>query len=242
MMCISCENAVSVDTVTDMTDTTDVDFPNLIMGGGPGSHGHILYLSFVDAKDNDLVEGLKGTEPEGSIEANFVAPDQYTLTSSPDLYELGYFSNPTTIYDNTHPYPRLGFMPSNFQNEWEDVWDEAYFKSKYKTEEEYNKWMKRSYDLWMEYRNARNGRNQLQIEMKSPTEDIGLETITYTLTCQHVFTDNAAHEIVTFWREPSTGPNYYSVCCKVVVDGKEFTDISYANHEQQSFATIVLDR
>ena len=240
---VSCEDTAGTDSptrTTDRTDTTDVDFPNLEMGG-IRPHSHAVSLSFVDFEGNDLVKGIDGTEPESSINSNFVAPDQYTLTSSPSLYELGHFSNPTAIYDDPHPFPRLGFTPSDFQDEWEDVWDEDYFRSVY-TEEEYDNRMQHVYDSWMENQNARNGHNLVSVRMSTLSDDTKLGEITYTLTLPHIFGDSDAHEIVTYWCDPSTGPSYYSVCYKVEIDGKEFTDIAYANYQQMSVATIVLDR
>ncbi len=79
---------------------------------------------------------------------------------------------------------------------------------------------------------------------------LDLLEITYRFTCRHVFGDDEPHEIVTYWRKP-TGWNedwigqrldYYRTCYRVVVDGQEFTDISYTDSEICSYATIVLDR
>jgi hypothetical protein len=218
-----------------MTDTTDIDYSQMEIGGLIGRKSN-LFLGFIDSEGKDLVEGIE-VKPKDYIGTDFVALDQYTLISSPDYYELGYFSNSTTIYHDTHPYPRLEFDPY-IPGEWQ--WDESYFRSRFSTEEEYTKFRQISYDLWKEYQNARNGLNLLGIVMDSG--DMRLEKITYTLTCPHVFGDDTAHEIVSYWRDPDSGPSYYSICYKVTFDGKECTDIAYANRQQTSFATIVLDR
>ncbi len=55
-----------------------------------GSHAphrtYFLSLSFVDTEGNDLVKGLRGIEPEDSDKPDYVAPDLYTLVSSPDRF------------------------------------------------------------------------------------------------------------------------------------------------------------
>ncbi|MDR2894919.1 MAG: hypothetical protein LBU97_05605 [Alistipes sp.] len=86
-------------------------------------------------------------------------------------------------------------------------------------------------------------REVLEIRISSaPWYEGYVDEITYTLTCPHIFGDEAAHEIVTYWRDPSDTPTHYRFCYRVVVDGVEYTDIEYAGGQQVSYATITLDR
>ena len=170
-------------------------------------HSYLLALSFVDAEGNDLAAGLEGTEPEGSIEANYVVRDQYTLVTSPNSNELwpwegsfpqGLGMTPAQPWGSDDPSPSIGLFSSS------------------------------------------NGLNNLSfVTTSAPWYEGVLETITHTLTCPHIFGDDEPHEIVTYWKDPDTGPTYYSVCYRIVVDGREFTDIS---GKQLPYATIVLDR
>lgn len=175
-------------------------------------HSYNLMMSFVDAEGNDLVAGLEGIEPEGSIEADFVKPELYTLRTSPSLYDLGAF----------HNTPLFGFTPVEPQDP--------------DTQPELELCHPPTGDIsenWL-----------VAIHMASVPwyEGDNVKKITYTLTCPHIFGDDAAHDIVAYWRDPSSGPSYYSVCYKVEVGGKEFTDIVYDRYGRNVLATIVLDR
>ncbi len=169
---------------------------------------YILILSFRDAAGNDLVDGLEGTEPEGSINGDHVKPELYELISSPSLYELR-----PSVRGREDPYPKLTFSAPR-ENPTPGLGSSPPYDGYY----------------------------LLGISMTTTPKHKGLSTITYTLTCPHVFGDEAAHEIVTYWRKPSSGRSYYRACYRVEVDGREFTDITYASGEQLSFATIVLER
>lgn len=69
----------------------------------PPDHQYVLMMSFLDSEGNDLVKGIEGTEPEDSIQANFVAPSQYTLTSSLPLLP----SRAGVVYDDPDPTPEM---------------------------------------------------------------------------------------------------------------------------------------
>ncbi len=85
-------------------------------------HSYLLSFSFVDAEGRDLVKGIEGTEPEGSIEASYVVPDQYTLVSSPDRNELWPWEGslpqelgmtPASPWESANPYPSIGLFSSS---------------------------------------------------------------------------------------------------------------------------------
>ncbi len=187
-MCISCEK-----NQTEIDDT-------------PPSKQYGLWLSFIDAEGNDLVEGIESVEPESSINNASVAPDQYTLVSSPDLNEL---------------WPWEGSIPQLMGMIPVDPWGRDPYPSLILTP-------------------STNGYRHLFVQTTSaPWYEGFLEKITYTLTCPYIFGDDLPHKIVTYWKEVNS---YYSVCDRIVIDGREITGITYSDKERISFATIVLDR
>ncbi len=222
-MCVACEgpgegsdedtNTPDGNTSEKTDENTDRPAGSGVIGDIPLDRDHYLALSFVDAEGKDLLMGITSA---GSLNpSNYsMDPALYTLTSSPDLYDLGLYNNPDAIYDDIHRYPRAVL------HDLESV----------------------GFRHW-----------GMAIRMTVPTiwytkEHPDLKEITYTLTCPHVFGDEAEHEIVTYWRKPTgwdeswPGGGHFRVCHRVVVDGEECTDISYTDGEGASFATITLDR
>ncbi len=153
---------------------------------------------------------------------------------------MGY--TPVDPWETPDLYPSLGLITPDSKSEW--LWDEEHWRTVSPTEEEYNKHMQNSYNTWKGYRNAINGLYHLSFRMSSPPwyGSLVLETITYTLTCPHVFGDDTAHEIATYWEAPSSGNLAYGVCSKIVFDGEEISDLVFTGGESIAFATIVLDR
>jgi hypothetical protein len=82
VMCASCES------------TNTKIFPNT----APPDYDYHLELSFIDTSGNDLVKGLRTTEPEGSNESFRVDPGLYTLKDSPNAHELGLDAPPGVTY------------------------------------------------------------------------------------------------------------------------------------------------
>lgn len=98
------------------------------------------------------------------------------------------------------------------------------------------------------FQNMVNDHYQLRLNMFSPRAyDLG--QIAYTLTCSHVFGDDRPREIITYWRRPTDEEGKYNdkskffrVCYRIVFADAEITDVSHADYEQISLATIVLDK
>jgi hypothetical protein len=172
---------------------------------------YYVWLGFRDVEGNDLIEGINCIEPEDTMEGELVDSDQYTLKSSPNLNELWKLEN-GSIFGWTPAEP-INFTPYLYLGR-----------------------------PGLTYVASESDCYLLGILMSAaPWYDGYVDTITHTLTCPHIFGDDAEHEIVTHWRgtkdyEP------YRVCYLVEVDGKEFTDITYAKGEVISSATIVLNR
>ncbi len=81
-----------------------------LLGDYPPHVGLCLLMSFQDAEGNDLVEGIKTVAPEFAVESEFeVAPDQYSLLSSPNRREMGLYSGGAVAYDHYYLHPFLKF-------------------------------------------------------------------------------------------------------------------------------------
>jgi len=67
------------------------------------------------------------------------------------------------------------------------------------------------------------------------------EKITFTLRCPYLFENNAAHEIVTWWK-PSEERFGTTTCYRIEFGSKEFTEIYHSTKTWYSMATLFLDR
>ena len=67
------------------------------------------------------------------------------------------------------------------------------------------------------------------------------EKLTFELTCPYVFGDDAVHEIITYWKEGNVS-TCSCLCYCIELEGKEYTQITHAQYDQSSVATIILDR
>ena len=164
-----------------------------------------LCLNVVGTGGDGLIQGLETTDTEyPAMSKLVVAPDQYTLLSSPNRLDVGMYSGGAVKWDYYYIHPFLEFYTPGSLIE-----DDNYL---------------------------------LGINMPVLREHPE-EMITYTLTCPQLFGDDVEHEIVTYWtKETRSLQQDIMKCSRVVIDGREITDISYANDEQVSIATIVLDR
>jgi hypothetical protein len=175
---------------------------------GPDPDGdprlYILCLSFVDAEGNDLVYGIELNESDGR---RYVAPDQYSLVSSPDVYELGFG-------------PRYGYIPNRYPE----------------------------LVLIPPHNSPAPPYYSVEIALGCSSVDQKLETITYTLTCPHIFGDDDPHEIVSYWTNSTIKHRFYkdnnSQCYQVDIDGREISDIYHlGNYDSgRALVTIALDR
>ena len=64
--------------------------------------------------------------------------------------------------------------------------------------------------------------------------------ITFRMICPHVFGDNIEHDIVTYWKRDSKRKRT-QLCHRIELDGKEFSKITYEQHNQISIAVLTVD-
>jgi hypothetical protein len=79
--------------------------------------------------------------------------------------------------------------------------------------------------------------------------DTPQDHLKYKFTCKMIFQDASVHEITAYWTkgEQADYVNYFPVCTKVVVDGKEYTPARGVTQNSMGmyigyFATIVVNR
>jgi hypothetical protein len=179
---------------------------------------HFLLLSFQDTSGNNLVEGIGVVNSECS-------PDSTWCNVQPDLYSLEVIY-PESAFDifkyhleNNYFYPSSGCKLSCLNDIFPTL---TVF-------------------------NTRNSKNILEgdnlaIYVLSFRPD-NVEMLTYMLSCPYIFGDDKVHEIVSYWRTPEDSMNdRCRACYRVVIDGKEFTELAYDNLEQNSLVSITLEK
>ena len=82
----------------------------------------------------------------------------------------------------------------------------------------------------------------LEFDTFSPYSLPFAEKVTYKLNYPQLFGDNFTHEIVSYWKLISTEDNFYTLCYRIELDGKEFTEIYTDQYKSIYRATLVLDR
>lgn len=69
-----------------------------------------VILSFQDSEGNDLVKAIETAKPEFmDITELVVAPDLYSLVSSPNRWDMGLYSGGAVLWDNYYLHPFLEF-------------------------------------------------------------------------------------------------------------------------------------
>jgi len=183
-------------------------------GAVPGlGYDYYLYLSVQDASGNDLVKEIDWAyTPNGGR----VEPDVYTLdVVYPDKYmDIVWTQNNVRI---------KGVIP-----------DPMYYELGYATKDTYTTGGPIGDYACLLFHPQFT--HCTFYDKKLPPAD----KIIYQLKCPYIFGDDKVYEIVTYWKP--TGKREQT-CYRMEFDGKEFTEITYAgNHNQFSFATVVLDR
>lgn len=207
-----------------------------------GFYIHRFFLSFQDASGNDLVKGI-GVD---TVSANvFLAGDPAGGNVSPYLYTLEidfedgipniskpssiYYSEAVTtnynnnIYNNSYykPFPMYLLKAEAFEWQYPDVAIDGNYD------------YLRFYILGSPVYNGYENNNDKKIPFS--------EKITFTLKCPHLFGDNEAHEIITWWK-PNEERVFYTICYRIEFGGKKFTEIITNEYATFSVATLVLDR
>ena len=198
--------------------------------------GHVLYLSFQDASGNDLVEGIGYDWLQSDIvpEEEYawggrVNPDLYTLKiifpeGAVDVNDKSLWSGIRDPRDTIGPTIVLA-KPYNENMKFTNLYFEPYD----------------GYEAHKEFWEAMGGYYRLWMWTHSKIED-NVKKLIFRITCPYIFGDDQAHDIVTYWRKSDKNRANGKACYRIEFEGKEVTDISYADYEQMSFATIVLDR
>ncbi|MDR2894783.1 MAG: hypothetical protein LBU97_04915 [Alistipes sp.] len=177
---------------------------------------HLVWLSFRDSEGDDLVEGLDTSLP-GS---GFVLPGQYSLSSLPAQSVLWPSQVPSAVSVESRGSGALA-SPDPLSRMIVIPPKQIDFEIR----------ANRYYMLGLS-------------TVAAPWYGEELDRIVYTMTCEYIFGDDDPHEIVTYWRDPSTpSPFGHRVCYRVDVDGEEQSEISYSTSECCSRVVVrLLDR
>ena len=198
---------------------------------------HTLLLSFKDVSGNDLVKGIgyswnppNVTSEEESI-GGIVYPHLYTLKvifpeGATDVNDKSLWPGTPEPSDTIkRPFIEL-LKPYDENMKFLDAVGKPLD----------------GYEMYKDFWEAMGDFYHLMIISHSRQLD-DVEKLVFRLTCPYVFGDYNAHDIVTYWRE-SYGKNMTKgkACYRIEFEDKEITEISYAQYEQLSFATIVIDK